>query len=194
MDLSSFDTSKQRTRMEEGEVMFEDDKVLVLGYYSWGGFLGDFRDSWEQSLPLPNVGRLVFCGVLVDDYDSKVEISLHIEEENNKAFVSMSLVEEYGNDMLYVTKDFYNSELEDYQPAFPELILPCFFDQELDSFDCALFTVHDDAWNSFQGKQPFTLNESWFLCPAQEDMEFLEKDLESISTEPEQEIESAEES
>lgn len=140
-------------------------EIVILGYYSCGPHEEEIYDSWDRRLPVPIIGKIVFCGVLLEDYGKKVEIALDLVGEDYFASAICYEVEEYEQEMTYIIRDF----VEDY-PLVEEFflfreekeiitIIPDVLENE---FSCSFFTVSDLNWTA-HGGQPFTLSDTKFV-------------------------------
>ena len=142
------------------------EEIIILGYYTLGyDFRGEFKDEWGRRNPIPTIQETVFCGVLVQNHNCKVEIWLHIDEDLN-AVVSMEEVEEFGQEMSVIVKELRGFE-EDWEEflegQYYGETIEFFFDMDVYDFECHYFLVQNSEWNSYSWKQPFVIQNSCFL-------------------------------
>jgi len=161
-----YDTTDQnQSEPEQEEYSMEDDKVVVLGYYTLGAFFGDFTNAYERRIAVPRVGRTVFCGHLLHDPDILVEIELALMRQENAvcATALMRWVYEYGKDMTYIAKDYADAYLsnEAYIPIEDDILVLEPFHRTT-KHSCGVFCVDDEGWN-YDNQQPFTLREDLFI-------------------------------
>ena len=149
---------------EVDELIDPEDGIVLLGYYSLHPYWSTFRDAWGRSLPVPIVGRTVFCGHLESDVTKKVEVELCLQKPQidysavldaerfptaPTARAVMRRVVDYGKDMLYVVKEPFGNIIDP---------LPL---KQVQEYTCRFFSVSDEGWHE-RNKAPFSVSENCF--------------------------------
>jgi hypothetical protein len=150
---------------EVDEPIDPEDSIVILGYYPLNPYFSSFRNSWGHQLPIANVGRTVFCGVLESDETKKVEVELCLRKPQIDYFsvldsertpipptatAVMRRVVDYGKDMLYVVKEPFGNAIDP---------LPS---KQVQEYTCRFFSVSDEGWNE-GNRAPFLLNDNSFM-------------------------------
>lgn len=149
---------------EVDEPIDPTDSILILGYYPLNPYWNTFLDVWGRQLPVADVGRTVFCGVLESDETKKVEVELCLQKPQIDYFsvldsertpmaptavAVMRRVVDYGKDMLYVVKEPFGNAIDP---------LPS---KQVQEYSCHLFSVSDEQW--YAGKRaPFCVKDDSF--------------------------------
>jgi len=151
---------------EVDEPIDPEDGIVLLGYYPLHPYFSSFRDAWGRSLPVPVVGRTVFCGHLESDETKKVEVELCLQKPQidyssvldverfptaPTARAVMRRVVDYGKDMLYVVKEPFGNIIDP---------LPL---KQVQEYTCRFFSVSDEGWHE-RNKAPFSVNENCFTA------------------------------
>lgn len=167
-DLRSLESLEDKPFLVEEiyEPIDPQDGIVILGYYPVNPYFHSFQNGWGQSLPIPVVGRTVFCGHLESDEMKKVEVELYLQKPQvdyysvfdterypvaPTANAVMRRVVDYGKDMLYVVKEPFGNTIDP---------LPS---KQVQEYSCRFFSVSDEQWYA-GNRAPFYVNEEFFTA------------------------------